>query len=342
MQDVPHILRSGLRWRPVAACAGCAGHVLRGRRTRSCNLHGGVRQNRRVTTVRIGVGLGVRTRLHGPEFGEYVDAVERLGFDSIWLSERITGSAPDPVVAMAYAAGRTTRLKFGMSVLVLPGRNPVVLAKQLATLAVMSGGRLLPAFGLGAVDPAEQQAFGVAREERAAWFDEALSVIRACWQRDSVDHHGERFHYEGLRVRPRPPRLDVWLGGIAPSELRRVGRLADGWLPSFVTPDHAAAARVTVEQAAAAHGRAIPDDHWGVLIPYALDELPDDAVARLTRRRNVDPTKVVPVGWPALDRLIRRFVDVGFTKFVVAPLTEPGDWPAHLADAADALLPLQT
>ena len=187
-------------------------------------------------TVRIGIGLGVRTWLHGPEFGEVVDAVEALSFDSLWLSERITGQAPDPIVAMSYAAGRTSRLKFGMSVLVLPGRNPVVLAKELATLAVMSGGRLLPAFGLGVADGREHQAFGVERSERAAWFDEALAVMRACWRGEPVDHDGERFHYEGLVVRPVPKRLDVWLGGIAPSELRRVGRLADGWLPSFVTP----------------------------------------------------------------------------------------------------------
>ena len=170
---------------------------------------------------------------------------------------------------MAYAAGRTTRLKFGMSVLVLPGRNPVVLAKELATLAVMSGGRLLPAFGLGVADGAEHQAFGVAREERARWFDEALAVMRTCWRDDVVDHDGERFHYEGLKVRPQPARLDVWLGGIAPSELRRVGRMADGWLPSFVTPADAAAGRAVIEQVAAEHDRAIEDDHYGVLIPYA-------------------------------------------------------------------------
>ena len=220
--------------------------------------------------VRIGIGLGIRTRLHGPDFGPVVDEIERLGFDSLWLSERITTEAPDPIVGMAYAAGRTTRLKFGMSVLVLPGRNPVVLAKELATLSVMSGGRLLPAFGLGVADGAEHQAFGVRREERARWFDEALTVMRACWRDDVVDHDGERFHYEGLRVQPKPKRLDVWLGGIAPSELRRVGRLADGWLPSFVTPADAAAGRAVVEQVAAEHDRSIEEDHYGVLIPYAF------------------------------------------------------------------------
>ena len=103
--------------------------------------------------VRIGYGLGTSTTAHGPEFGTIVDCLESLGFDSLWLSEKISGPAPDPLVAMAYGAGRTERLKFGMSVMVLPGRNPVVLAKELATLGAMSGGRLLPAFGLGGGRP---------------------------------------------------------------------------------------------------------------------------------------------------------------------------------------------
>ncbi len=297
--------------------------------------------------VRIGVGLGVRTSLHGPEYGDVVDSIERLGFDSLWLSERISGEAPDPVVAMAYAAGRTTRLKFGMSVLVLPGRNPVVLAKELATLAVMSGGRLLPAFGLGVADGMEHQAFGVARSERARWFDEALTVMRKCWFDDVVDHDGERFHYEALKVRPQPPRLDVWLGGIAPSELRRVGRMADGWLPSFITPSDAAAGRVVIEQVAAEHEREIEDDHYGALIPYAMDAVPDLVLAQLSRRRPDldDPGVLVPISWDAVSDTIKRFVDVGTTKFVVLPLAEPGDaggWHDHLVACAEALLPLET
>ena len=300
--------------------------------------------------VRIGVGLGVRTWLHGPEFGDVVDAVEELNFDSLWMSERITGQAPDPIVAMAFAAGRTTRLKFGMSVLVLPGRNPVVLAKELATLAVMSGGRLLPAFGLGVADGREHQAFGVERTERAPWFDEALSVMRACWRGEPVDHHGDRFHYEGLVVKPAPKRLDVWLGGIAPSELRRVGRLADGWLPSFVTPRDAAAGREVIESVASEHGRAIEADHFGVLIPYLGDDggaIPDELAAGLHKRRPDldDPSELVPVGWDAVRDTIRQFVDVGTTKFVVLPISEPPTvetWQTHLREVADAVLPLET
>ena len=102
--------------------------------------------------VRVGLGLGARTALHGPEFGAVVDEMEAVGLDSLWLSERISGPAPDPIMAMSYAAGRTARLKFGTSVLVLPGRNPVALAKELATLAVMSGGRAVARVGLGVAD----------------------------------------------------------------------------------------------------------------------------------------------------------------------------------------------
>ncbi|MFI5045371.1 MAG: LLM class flavin-dependent oxidoreductase, partial [Acidimicrobiales bacterium] len=109
--------------------------------------------------IRIGFGLGVRTEFNDDSFANLVDTLETLHFDSLWLSERITGSAPDPVVGMAFAAGRTSHLKFGTSVMVLPGRNPMLVAKELATLDRLSGGRLLPAFGLGAVDPREQQAF---------------------------------------------------------------------------------------------------------------------------------------------------------------------------------------
>ena len=116
--------------------------------------------------VRVGYGLGTRTITNdAARFAALVDALEDLRFDSLWLSEKITDDCPDPIVALAFAAARTSRLKLGTSVLVLPGRNPMLLAKELASLDRLSGGRLLPAFGLGQVDPAEQQAFGVERGE---------------------------------------------------------------------------------------------------------------------------------------------------------------------------------
>ncbi len=299
--------------------------------------------------VRIGVGLGVRTKLNDCGYAEVVDALEALRFDSLWLSERIGGEAPDPLVAMAFAAGRTTKLKLGMSVMVLPGRNPVVLAKELATLDRMSNGRLLPAFGLGVADPHEQQAFGVERGARAKLFDEAIQVLRGCWAEGSLTHHGEHFRYDDLRVLPKPRQyhVDIWLGGIAPSELRRVGRLADGWLPSFVTPDDAARGRETIEATLTEHGRSIDEDHYGVLVPYADGPLPDALLAGLAQRRPdlADPSVLIPNGWDALTDTIDRFVAVGTTKFVVLPIVEPAspdEWVAHLEALAPIVASRQT
>jgi probable F420-dependent oxidoreductase len=294
--------------------------------------------------IRVGYGLGTQQGLDAGGFVALVDALEQLGFDSLWLSERVTGAAVDPIVGMSFAAGRTARLKFGTSVLVVPGRNPVLLAKALASLDVLSGGRLLPAFGLGVADGAEQQAFGVERGERAAWFDEALPLIRRLWTEDAVEHDGPRFHLSGVTVRPRPIQSppDVWLGGRAPSELRRIGRLGDGWLPSFCTPTEAASGRRIIDEAAEKEGRAIDPEHFGALVPYARVALPDRFLAALAARRpDVDPLEIVPVGLDGVRRTLEGFVEQGFSKFVLVPVEPPESWSAELEGLAASVLPLQ-
>ena len=296
--------------------------------------------------VRIGFGLGTQT-LTGDSrrFGPFVDTLERRGFDSLWLSERLTTVAPDPLIALAVAAGRTEGLKLGTSVLVVPGRNPVVLAKELASLDRLSGGRLLPAVGLGAPVPAEHRAFGVNRRERAGLFDEALGLIRRLWTEDDVHHDGEHFHVDGVTIRPRPLQdpIDVWLGGTAPSELRRTGRLGDGWLPSFTVPAEVEEGWATITKVAADHGRAIDPEHLGVLVLYTRGELPD-AIAGVvaSRRPGLDPREVVPSGIDGLRRQVERFVGVGASKFVVVPLADAEDWGAELGELADALKSLET
>ncbi|HEX6568443.1 MAG TPA: TIGR03619 family F420-dependent LLM class oxidoreductase [Acidimicrobiales bacterium] len=296
--------------------------------------------------VRIGIGLGTQTLSgEGARFRGFVDALEERRFDSLWLSERLTGPAPDPLVALAVAAGRTERLKLGTSVLVVPGRNPVVLAKELATLDRLSGGRMLPGVGLGAPVPAEHRAFGVDPAARAGLFDEAVALMRRLWTEDDVHHDGEHFRLDGVTLRPRPLQqpIDVWLGGTSPSELRRTGRLGDGWLPSFTVPDEVEAGWVTITRVAAEHDRAIDPEHLGVLVVYARGELPAGiAQVVAARRPQLDPHDVVPTGIDGLRRQIERFVAVGASKFVVVPLDDPLDWEAELDDLATALLPLET
>ena len=296
--------------------------------------------------IRIGYGLGTRSLTNDAgRFNAFVDALEGCGFDSLWLSERLTGDCPDPLIGLAVAAGRTKKLKLGTSVQVLPGRNPIDVAKQWASLDRLSNGRTLPAFGLGVADPREQQAFGVARGERAKWFNEALPLIRRLWTEDAVDHDGERFHFEAVSVRPKPIQQppDVWLGGLAPSELRRIGRLGDGWLPSFCTPADVERSRPVVEQAAAEAGRAFDAEHWGALIAYTEGPIPELVTAAIAARRPDldDPNEVIAAGVDGLRTQIERFVAVGTSKFVAIPLTEPEDWDRALSQVADVLLPLQ-
>lgn len=293
--------------------------------------------------VRIGYGLGNLRPLSGDALGSMAEGLERNGFDSLWLSERISGPAPDPVLALTYAAARTKKIKLGTSVSVLPGRSPALVAKEWATLDVLSGGRALPAFGLGLVHPVEQQAFGVERGDRASIFDEALPLLRRLWVEDDVNHDGKWFHYDHMNVLPKPAHpLDVWLGGKAPSELRRVGRMADGWLASFTTPDQCKAARVIVEDSAAEAGREIDPEHFGIMVLYTHDAIPDAfADAIKSRNPDVDLDDLVARDFASLHDLCARYIAVGFSKLVLVPLSAPTDWDDELAAGAAALLPLQ-
>jgi probable F420-dependent oxidoreductase len=293
--------------------------------------------------IRVGYGLGNLRPLAGDRLGSLAEAIENHGFDSLWLSERISGPAPDPMLGLTFAAARTRKIKLGTSVQVLPGRSPARVAKSWATLDALSGGRALPAFGLGIAHRVEQQAFGVERGDRAPIFDEALPLIRRLWEEDAVDHDGEHFHYEGMTVLPKPAkRLDVWLGGKAPSELRRVGKLADGWLASFSSPEDCKAGRDAIEEATAAAGRSIDDDHYGAMVFYTHDAIPDRIMEMLSARNpNVDPNDLVANGWTALRELCERYVAVGFSKLVLVPFTEPENWDDELAAGSESILPIQ-
>ena len=296
--------------------------------------------------VRVGYGLGNLRPLDGERLGALAEGLEQHGYDSLWLSERISGPAPDPVLGLTWAAARTRKIKLGTSVSVLPGRSPALVAKEWATLAVLSGGRALPAFGLGIAHPVEQQAFGVARGDRASIFDEALPLLRRLWSEDSVDHDGTWFHYEGVTVRPRPVQqpIDIWMGGIAPSEIKRVGRLSDGWLPSFCTADDVAQAIPVINQTADEHDRAIDPEHFGALIAYSDGEIPDVLAQFVARRRpDLDPADMIPVGLPAVRVMIEKMVAAGASKFVLLPLSEPSadGWTAELERIAAELLPLE-
>src|SRR5579862_807495 len=134
--------------------------------------------------VRIGVGLGAAGASDSAAFAGTVQHMERLGFDSLWLSEVLTGQVVDPLAGLAFAAGVTNKLKLGTTMTVT-GRNPVRMAKELATIDRFSKGRLLLVFVPGLTDRFEDQALGVPVSERGAWIEEVLPLTRRLWSEDS-------------------------------------------------------------------------------------------------------------------------------------------------------------
>jgi len=269
--------------------------------------------------VRIGVSLGPAGTPAG--FASAVDLLEQAGVDSLWLPENVYSPVVEPFTGMAFALSRTRKLKVGTGISVLPGRHPVLVAKQLASIAGLAPRRVLPVFGLQPAQPAERVLFGVPEGQRAAVFDEALTLLRLMLTQEWVSFEGSFFSVSGASVGVLPAKpLDIWLGASAPAGLRRVGRLADGWLGSLLTPAEAAAAVTTIQQAAADASREVEADHFGLSIPVVLDGMPDSLLASIRRRRpDADPATLVPVGWAGARRLIEQYVEAGLSKFVVRP-----------------------
>lgn len=293
--------------------------------------------------VRIGVGMGP---LDGDPagLGRLVDDLDELGFDSLWLPEVLTAPTLDPLTALAYAAAHNPRLKLGTTML-LPGRNVVRVAKQLATLDRLSAGRLLVTFVPGLAQAPESGAVGVAGPDKGTRMDEAFPVLRRLWAGETVDHDGPVGSFSGVSLAPLPVQepLEFWTGGMVPAALERCGRFADGWLPSACTPAEAAAGKVVIDEAAERAGRAISPEHFGVSLAYAPGPLEPSLLAALGRaRKGVDPATVVPAGLDALRQFLEAFCAVGFSKFVVRPLARPDSWRTELEALAAAVGDLQT
>jgi probable F420-dependent oxidoreductase len=291
--------------------------------------------------VRIGVSLGPAAV--PDQFAAAVDLIEQAGVDSLWLSEMVYSPLVEPFTGMAFALSRTRRLKAGSGISVLPGRHPVLVAKQLASLAGLAPGRVLPVFGLRPAQPAEQVVFPVPSGQRAAVFDESLALLRLLLTTEKVSFDGSFFTVSDASVGPLPAKpLDIWLGGSAPGGLRRVGRLADGWLGSLLTPTEAAAAVAVINQAAADAGREVEADHFGLSLPVALDGIPESLRASIGRRRpHTDPQLLVAAGWDGARGMIEQYVEAGLSKFVVRPATRPETFGSFTDDFVREMMPLQ-
>jgi probable F420-dependent oxidoreductase len=219
----------------------------------------------------------------GAEFlWRLVDLCETTEIDSLWFSERLSSPlpVPEPMTTLAAVAARTRRLKFGPSVFITPFRNPVTAAREIAMIDYLSGGRMLPAFGIGVEQEREFHAAGVPFKERGRRTDEALAIMRRCWSESEVTYEGEFWRLDKITVLPRPVQqpLPAWIGGNSDAAMKRAGRLGDGWIPSFIPPDRFAAGVARTQAFAADAGREVPSDHFGTLVNFCF--APDRASAQ--------------------------------------------------------------
>jgi probable F420-dependent oxidoreductase len=169
---------------------------------------------------------------------------EQMGYDGIWVSDHIVipASAVDrfgsvfyePLTVLAYAAACTTRIRLGTTVIILPYRNPVVTAKVLSTLDVLSGGRVTAGMAVGWTED-EFKALGVPFQERGALSDEYLAAFKTLWTQEKPAFHGQYVHFENIAFEPKPvqkPHIPIWIGGNSKRAIRRAVALGDGWHPT--------------------------------------------------------------------------------------------------------------
>ena len=175
---------------------------------------------------------------------------EELGVDSVWVHDHVfnvghvfdrIGGRPyyEPLTLLSFVAARTTRVRLGTSVLVLPYHNPVRLAKVAATLDVLSGGRLIVGVGVGLIEK-EIRAMGSPYTERGAFTDEAIAVMRALWTQDEPKFEGKFSRFDGMKFSPKPlqkPTIPIVIGGVSRHAIRRAARLGDGWQPLGLSPE---------------------------------------------------------------------------------------------------------
>ncbi len=284
-------------------------------------------------SIKIGLAPGAwRWSGGGSAFFRFVEDAEAQGWDSIWLSDRLISDqlSLEPVTALAAAAARTSTMKFGTSVLALPYRNPVVLAKELATVDFLAGGRLLPAVGLGGDDLREYEATGTRKEERAARTDEAIGLLKRLWTEDNVTHHGKYYHVTNATVTPKPlfkPYPPIWIGGRTEFALRRVARYGDGWLAGSVTTTEVARCVELLQGYIAESGRDIEADHYGAILPVYLADSKEEALQRVpatANRTRPDLASIDQLGaFGTADDILARigeYVEAGLSKFVLRPL----------------------
>lgn len=303
--------------------------------------------------MQIGFGLPVAGAWADPDnIARFAAQAEQLGYHSLWTFQRLLvatdqnldpvyQSVLDPLLSLAFAAARTTRIRLGVAVVNFPFVSPTYLAKQAATLDVLAGGRLDLGLGSG-WSPAEFTATGASPARRGARADEYLAVLRTLWADEVSQFNGEFYTVPPSRMLPKPaqrPGPPVLLGGVAPSALRRAGRAAAGWISRSGTDLSRIADDVAVVRAAAQEAGRDPATirivSRGVL---RLDE-PDTGGGRRLLSGSYDQVRadVARLGEQGVTEL---FYDLNWDPLVGSPDVDPASAARRAEEIMHALAPV--
>jgi probable F420-dependent oxidoreductase len=279
---------------------------------------------------------------------------ERLGFDSIWTGEHIVFHRPilDAVPVTAGLAAVTERVDIGPAAIMVPLRHPTLLAKELASIDIMSGGRLIITAGVGGDYPKEFEACGVPHRQRGKRTSEMVEIMRKYWTEDRFSYHGEIFQLDNVWMEPKPvspggPR--IWMAGRSDAAIERAARLGDGYMPYMFTPEHCADSMRRIREASERLEQPLrPGFTLSAFIYVSMHEDADYA-----RRLAVED-----LGWrynQPFDRIVDKycvygdteqvleglhaFAEAGVTHFVLAPVHEEGRDHETVVRYGEELLP---
>lgn len=299
----------------------------------------------------VGVGLGIAEFPFSSarSYWDWIALCEEGGVDSIWQIDRMVSREPflECMSTMAALAGATKKIKFGMNVASVGLRDPLLLAKECATIDYLSEGRLLPAFGIGNNLAPVWKATGRPTKARGKRTNEALELIQRLWTEDSVTFEGEFYQYTEACISPKPvqKKIPFWLGGSSDAAIRRTAKYGTGWLAGLETPQIVGPVIEGIKQAAADAGRPIDADHFGAAFPFRFGDGEDDATRKQIEafekrtKRNAKDYFAIGSTEDVIAKL-RQFVAAGAFKFVLRPIgNSDAEMMEHTQLLIDEVLP---
>ncbi len=284
-----------------------------------------------MTAIQFGVNLY-------PHQWQDIARIEEVGYDSAWTSEHIFFYFPtfDALTSLAAMAARSTRIKLGTAVFLLPLRPPALAAKEIASVDVISGGRLILGVGVGGEFPKEFEAVGVPVKERGARTDESLRVLKQLFTQDNVSFDGRFTKLDNVTLMPKPAQaggVPVWVAGRSEAAIRRAGTLADGYLPYLFSPERFREGLAKVREHAERAGRD-PGAITGAIYQFicladTYDEAKKLSAMDLSRRYNQPFESIVDryVVMGNVDSCVKRigdFADAGVEHFILVPIVSTG------------------